>query len=497
VPFSIAEIRDRAKELKNTIAFEQYSTQAGLKERLPSEKLYKQHQFLLAPGVLPAIQRRLAAASWDERRRLTALFNWVARQRVEAQLAPLEDELYSWESIQTISLADRKIPLQRVSATIMRTDQRSKRLAWESARDRRTEEATALRLDILHREREAVDQLGLGSYIASWERLTGLNLRGIKQHAHDLLNHTDLAYRQMFQREVNSRIEVKTEPATRADAQWLIGMRWLAQPFAINPILTGLRRDLEKMGLPLPYDGTVRIDLDRRRFKRVQSFCSGLRIPGNVVAVIFPVGGWVDIRSLLHEVGHTLHFAYTSPTLEWEERHLGDTTVTDSFAHLFESLTLDRAWIQSTTGLSAATLDEYMSLASFLQLYRIRQQAAQFLWEMELAASEHPGDLAVRYGEILSEATGFSYDPVTYIEDVTRGFSTARRLRGRMLSAVMLDSLKDRFGLDWFHNPAAGKFLGEILSAGQRDDAAQLAQQLGDQRLTPGPLLRQIDKWPA
>ena len=497
MPFSIAEIRDRAKELKNTIAFEQYSTQAGLKERLPSEKLYKQHQFLLAPGVLPAIQRRLAAASWDERRRLTALFNWVARQRVEAQLAPLEDELYSWESIQTISLADRKIPLQRVSATIMRTDQRSKRLAWESARDRRTEEATALRLDILHREREAVDQLGLGSYIASWERLTGLNLRGIKQHAHDLLNHTDLAYRQMFQREVNSRIEVKTEPATRADAQWLIGMRWLAQPFAINPILTGLRRDLEKMGLPLPYDGTVRIDLDRRRFKRVQSFCSGLQIPGNVVAVIFPVGGWVDVRSLLYEVGHTLHFAYTSPDLEWEERNLGDTAVTDSFAYLFESLTLDRAWIESITGLSTKALDEYMSLASFLQLYRMRQQAAQFLWEMELATSENPSGLAERYGEILSETTGFRYHPVTYIEDVNRGFSAAQRLRGRMLSAVILDSLKDRFGTDWYHDPSAGKFLREIFSAGQRDDATQLAHQLGGKSLTLGPLLRQIDSWPV
>ena len=42
MPFSITEIRDRAKELKKAIAFEQYSSQAGLKERLPSEKLYKQ-----------------------------------------------------------------------------------------------------------------------------------------------------------------------------------------------------------------------------------------------------------------------------------------------------------------------------------------------------------------------------------------------------------------------------------------------------------------------
>ena len=497
MPFNIAEIRDRAQHLKRAIVLEQYETRAGLKERLPFARIYREQQFLLAPGVLPAIQRRLAEANWDERRRLTSLFNWVASQRVEAKLASLEDELYSWESGETISLADHEVPLQRVLATIMGTDQREKRLAWEAARNRRVEEAAALRLDILHREREAVDQLGLGNYIGSWERLTGLNLRGLKQHAIDLLNHTDTAYRQMFLREVNGRIGVETQLAMRSDAMWLLGMRWLAQPFTINPVLTGLRRGLEKMGLPLPYDGRVRIDLDRRRFKQVESFSAGLRVPSDVVLVVSPVGGWADLRALLHEMGHTLHLAYTSAALEWEERNLGDTAVTESFALLFESLTLDRAWIESITGLSGATLDEYMSLAGFLQLYRLRRQAAQFLWEMELAASERPGEMASRYGEILSDATGFTYDPITYIEDVTRGFWVARQLRAWMLSAVILDGLHDRFGLEWYHDPAAGQFLGEILSAGQRDNAAQLAKQLGDQRLTPGPLLRQTNQWLA
>ena len=64
-----------------------------------------------------------------------------------------------------------------------------------------------------------------------------------------------------------------------------------------------------------------------------------------------------------------------------------------------------------------------------------------------------------------------------------------------MLSAIMLDGLYERFGTGWYRDRAAGQFMGEILSAGQRDDASQLASQLGDERLTPGPLLRRASEW--
>ena len=493
--FNVAEIRDRAQRLKSAIALERYETRAGLKGRPALTRIYSEHRFLLAPQVLPAIQRELAEAHGDERRRLTALFNWIASQRVEAELAPLEDELRTWEADATVTLGQAEVPLRRVRGAIVRTDRRGDRLAWEAARNRRVEEAAAVRLDVVHREREAVSQLGLGNYIEAWERLAGLNLRGMERFAVEILARTEDRYRHAFLREVGRRIGTEARAAANSDATWLIGMRWLAQPFAINPLISRLRRDLEKMGLPLPRDGVVRLDLDRRPLKQGTSFCAPLEVPGDVVLVVSPVGGWADARGLLHEIGHTLHFAYTSASLAWEERALGDTAVTESFALLFESLTLDRGWIESSTGLSGSALDEYLALAGFLQLYRLRRHAAQFLWEMELAASDKPGELAPRYAELMSEATGFSHDPVTYLEGIRRGFWVARQLRAWMLSAIMLDALRDRFAAGWHTDPGAGQFLGEILSAGQREDASDLANQLGDKRLTPNPLLEKTSEW--
>ncbi len=493
--FDVAEVRDRAQRLKRAIALERYETRAGLKGRPGFARIYAEHQFLLAPQVLPAIQRELAEADGDARRRLTTLFNWVAIQRVEAELAPLEDELRTWEADATITLAGVEVPFRRVAGAIVRADRRGERLAWEAARSLRVEEAASLRLDVVHREREAVSQLGLGSYVEAWERLLGLNLRGMERFAVEILARTEDPYRRAFLQQVGRRIGTEARAAARSDATWLMGMRWLAQPFAINPLLSRLRRDLEKMGLPLPRDGVVRLDLDRRPLKQGASFCAPIQVPGDVVLVVSPVGGWADARSLLHEIGHTLHFAYTSPSLPWEERALGDTAVTESFALLFESLTLDGGWVESSTGLTGGALDEYLALAGFLQLYELRRHAAQFLWEMELAASDTPGELAPRYASLMSDATGFSHDPSTYLEGVRRGFWVARQLRAWMLSAIMLDALHDRFAGGWYTDPAAGQFLSEILSAGQREDASDLANQLGDKRLTANSLLEKTSQW--
>jgi hypothetical protein len=271
-------------------------------------------------------------------------------------------------------------------------------------------------------------------------------------------------------------------------------MRWLAQPFALTPLLTRVRRDLDRIGLPLGRDG-VRLDLERRPLKGAHSFCAGVRVPGDVVLVVSPIGGQADARGLMHEIGHALHFSHTTPTLPWEDRVLGDSSVTETYALLFEGLTLDREWSAAVSGLGGDTLDGYLSLSRFLYLYRLRRQAAQFLYEMELAATDEPSQMAPRYSELLGQATGFRHDPQTYIEDVQRGFWVARQLRAAMLAALLRNALQSRFGSAWFGESAAGAFIGELMSAGQRENAVQLAEQLGEPALTPAGLFSDVDAW--
>ena len=498
MPFLVAEIRERAQRLKRALAETRYRLRAGLDERLALAGPYREHRLLLAPGVLPAIQRALSEAYGDERRCLKALFNWVAEQQIEAELVPLEDELRAWETGTTASIAGREIPLRRVADWVVRADDRRERLAWEAARDRRIDEAAALRLDVAHREREAVARLGLGGYVEARERLAALDLRRTERHAAEILQRTESRYRAAFAREAESRIGSSGGPPARADALWLMGMRWLGRPFEIQPLYRHLRRDLDALGLSLTRGGSVRVDFDRRPLKEERSFTAVIQVPETIVLVVCPLGGWTDARGLLHEVGRTLHALRSSPALPWEERALGDEAVGDAFAFLFESLLLDPAWVAARTGLRGARLEEYGSLAGFLQLFRLRREAARHLWELELARAERPGELAPRYARRLSEATGFVHHPVTYLRDHRRGFRAASRLRGWMLSAIMLDRLRKRFGLEWYDDAAAGKYLGEILTAGRRETADELATQLGVKGLLARPLLARVrNEWVA
>ncbi|WP_419950487.1 hypothetical protein [Candidatus Palauibacter sp.] len=495
MPFRVEEIRDRAQRLQSALAQARYRLQGGLEERSSLAALYHEHRLLLASGVLPAIQRELSEAYGDERQRLKALFNWVAGRQIEAELAPLEDELRSWETGATVSVAEREIPLRRVADWVIRADDRHERIAWEAARDRRIEESGALRLDVVHREREAVARLGLGEYIEARERLASLDLRRMERQATEILRRTEALYRTAFAEEVDRRIARSEGPPTRGDALWLMGMRWLGRSFEIQPLYARLRRDLDLLGLPLKGDGSVRVDFDRRPLKDERTFTAAIDVPGEVVLVVCPLGGWTDARGLLHELGHTLHYTRSSPALAWEERALGDVAVGEAFAFLFEALTQDAAWMESTTGLSGDALAEYRSLVGFLQLFRLRREAARHLWELDLARAERPGQLADRYAQHLSDATGFVHHPVTYLRDHRRGFHAARRLRGWMLSAIMLDRLQKRFGPRWYGDAQAGQYLGEVLSAGQRENAAELATQLGADGLTAEPLLARAEGW--
>ena len=100
----------------------------------------------------------------------------------------------------SVGLRDGTLPLRRVPAAIARSEVRGERLAWEVARNRRVEEASALQLDILHREREAVRELGLGDYVEARERLAGLGLRLLERQAVEILTATEAPYREVFLR---------------------------------------------------------------------------------------------------------------------------------------------------------------------------------------------------------------------------------------------------------------------------------------------------------
>jgi hypothetical protein len=203
-------------------------------------------------------------------------------------------------------------------------------------------------------------------------------------------------------------------------------------------------------------------------------------------------GGEGDYRSFLHELGHALLFGHTGADLPFEFRWLGDNSITEAYAMLFDHLMHDAGWLLRYTGLGRSRLPEFLRAVGFEELHFLRRYAAKLIYEYQLYSGEVPwGSLPDLYVATLSDATLFTYDPADAFVDVDPRFYAARYLRAWQLQALLARTLVERFDEDWYRNPRSGPWIVEHLFAeGQRELAQELAQRVAAEPLSFTPLLR-------
>jgi hypothetical protein len=214
-----------------------------------------------------------------------------------------------------------------------------------------------------------------------------------------------------------------------------------------------------------------------------------------VYLVLRPHGGQSDYNTFLHELGHALHFAYASPEYQFEFRWLGDNSVTESYAMLFDHRMQDKGWLRRYTQLGSNRVGKFLRTAGFEELHFLRRYCAKFLYERSLYSGEVPwSELPDLYVSLLTKATGFEYNRADAFVDVDPRFYSARYLRAWQLQSVLNEQLTARFDIDWFRNPGAGPWLvSELFSHGQRETAEEISARTGGGTLSFQPLIRKIE----
>ena len=81
-----------------------------------------------------------------------------------------------------------------------------------------------------------------------------------------------------------------------------------------------------------------------------------------------------------------------------------------------------------------------------------------------------------------------------YLVDVDDGFYCASYLRAWMLEGAFRMMLQDRYGMDWFLNPAAGDWLKGMWADGQHFTAERLLLKHGGGRLDADPLKHHFER---
>ena len=464
---TLDELRARGESLNTALGRESYEAGAGLKAETRFAEIFEAHADVASDE------------AWEAARPNAKLAEWVADARIGRAVAPLDDRLHAWEATAEITLeGGETMPLQRAGIAIANEPRRERRMAIDRARRRALAEPTAIRTEKLGREKDLLDGL-LGLPIVEARRqLSGIDLHALAAQAGQFLARTRELYRGALAERLKAELGLKPGDADRTDGAFMFRGASFDEFFPGDQLVSIAVRQAGEMGLDARGGGRIHHDSEDRERKRPRAFCAPVRVPDEVYLVIRPHGGHVDYRAFWHELGHALHFANAARDLPFEDRWLGDNSVTECYAMLFEHQTMAPAWLRRYAGLNGGKLEQFRRAQAFDLLAIVRRYAAKLAYEVELFSAPSLQSGASRYVELLSDATGFRYAPEDALLDLDDAFYAARYLRAWQLESTLRTALIERFDEDWFRNPKSGPFVLELLSRGQRDDAAEVARSV-------------------
>jgi len=496
----LQRLRAEGQAFMEKISLETYLAYAGLKPTAELQPIYDEYQDVLGEEALDLTLDAFRSSSdnTDDRRSAQALLDWEIESQAAKPLAALDEREIEWENSAIIHSPDgRVIQYQAAPIEIANTSDRTLRLALDQARAKLVKEEHApLRLERLQREKEYIESLDVaGDYNASFEAVSGISLSALGASCERFLRDTDSMWEDTLPRVLKQSLGIKASEAKRADALALFRASEFDDAFPANEMESAMRRQVLEMGIDPTADGRIVFDLGAREGKRSRAFCSPVRVPEEVYLVLRPHGGQSDYNTFLHELGHALHYGYASPDYPFEFRWLGDNSVTEGYAMLFDHRMQDKGWLLRYTGLGTNRVGKYLRSAGFEELHFLRRYCAKLLYERALYSGEVPwSELPDLYVSLLSKATGFEYNVADAFVDVDPRYYSARYLRAWQLQSVLNEELTARFDVDWFRNPSAGPWMvGELFSQGQRETAEEIATRAGAGALSFHPLIGKIE----
>ena len=479
-------LRSEGQALMEEVSRESYLAHAGLKKTLEVQPIYARHAAVLGRDALEFVTGLFhsSGASSPEHRSARSLLEWQLEAQVAKELAPLEEREVAWENDATLELpGGRRLSYQAAPIEIANAKDRGERMAIDDARARLAGSGhSPIRLEYLQREKAFVESMRIASsYNASFEAVTGISLGGLAAQCEAFLSATSAMWDETVRYYLRARLGIKADEATRADALALFRASEFDEGFPAREMESVVRRQVGEMGIDATANGRVVFDLDEREGKRSRAFCAPVRVPQEVYLVLRPHGGQNDYTTMLHELGHALHFANADASLPFEFRWLGDNSVTESYAMLFDHRLQDRAWLTRYATLPKNRVGEFLRMAGFVELHFLRRYSAKLLYEIAVYSGAAPWSaLPELYVTRLGDATGFRYRAEDAFIDLDPRFYSARYLRAWQLQSALTGYLTETFNDDWHRNPGAGPWLtGELFSIGQRDTADEIAARLG------------------
>jgi hypothetical protein len=481
---NINQFEKRAEAFREEMVREYYQAMAGLKEQLEIAPIYERYADLFAEDTVRTLlgQRQNKQGQY--------LAELATMGYLEQQVKDLTEAITNFVLKATVDWDGEEIPYQAVQPRMANEpvmERRHELYARQRAVTAKSNDQRAERFQAMYR---ATQGLGFTDYTTMCEQLEDLHLAWLTEQMQVFLARTEEVYTEQLAHYL-ATTGVPEDEAEVSDTLYLFRAPHFDELFPAEKMIPALRVTLAGLGVDMDSQEGLELDTEPRPLKSPRAFCAPIRVPDEVKLVIKPIGGQNDYRALFHEAGHAQHAVNTAADLPFAFKRLGDNSVTEGYAFLFENLVRNRHWLREVLG--AHECEAFVNFSRFYKLWYLRRYGAKLLYEQELHAGVE--DPASRYTEILGNALRVSIAPEKHLEDVDDAYYAAQYLRAWIFEVQMRHYLEREYGPAWFTKPAAGRFLIDLWRQGQRDNVVELAQQMGYEGLDLEPLTEELSNF--
>ncbi len=484
--------RASAEAFSSELTDAYYRHYAGLDAEYAIEPIYERHGELFDRGSVDGLRELVASAApaEEEHRRLTMLLDFAVQGYIGQATKDLEAELARREAGLSLQVDGRAVGFRESHVVQANEPDAGRRAEIEEQRLAATaEHLNPLYYELISRQHDHAALLGYGSYREMCQQCKGIDLTALQAQTDAFAAATEDQYPAVLEPEVRRTLGFGMRDLRRSDLPRFFRAADEDGLFPADRLIASLLETLR--GLGIGEQANVVLDVEARPNKSPRAFCAPVRVPQEVYLVIAPVGGRDDFSALFHEGGHTEHFAHVEPQLPFEFRYLGDNSITEAFAFLFEHLVEDPLWLERRLGVADPA--DAIAYARANRLVYLRRYTGKLAYEMELHG---PGDsldrFAERYGALLGGALQIEWPDETFLADVDPGFYCACYLRAWALETHLRSYLRHEYGPAWFESAEAGAVLRSMWSEGQRLTPDELLERLSGDRLEFGVLARDL-----
>jgi hypothetical protein len=503
---------------------------AKLKDTYESESIYAQYPILSDEETFHHIKAQYDAnPDHEETKRL---FTAVLGSYLGKKLAKESDELQNLKNQLTINVDGLNLkdktgnPLttllyEDVPEYLKKLpDKATRRALYDRMAKAYTDNIAPRFIALFHQENQLFAELGYSDLVTFYSQTSGHDLQGLGQTGQQLIDATEDLYQEKMSAFFAQRVgePFTLEHAHRSDISYVFHgndpeMGAIQPLFKAENLYPLAQKTFDRLGLnyselakPVDFktldtyekdvqeqpshQGRILLDLANREGKRSRAYVYPAKVPSEIYLSVKPEGGLDDYSAFFHESGHALHFAYESPELSYAMALMGNNTVTEAYAYLFQNLFLNRHWLTHEAGLSAEQALKVFRRGALNDLYMLRRYASKMQFELSLYDSSSLKNTGLegkpeRYAELLTRGTGFTYDAEGWCRDVDAGFYVADYFTAWTLEAQLRTYLATHYGSpdvekgeDWYLNPKAGEFLKSLWKDGNLSQC-DLARRIG------------------